>query len=178
MFVGMCTGMRRDGKVKKDTLGYGMAILSGLGSGAMNVGFYLSDSIKNAAGDEISYLGLSAIKWFPVLVGGLAASVLWCVIEVCIKKEWNTIYAKGAIKRTGILFLVGIIWYAALLLYGLSTTLFSDTIGGAVWILFNSISLMISVVWGILSGEWKNYKKTGLYLACTVLIISLIIIAM
>lgn len=171
-------GMKRDGLIKKDKLGYAMAIFSGFGTGAMNVGFSYSSNIEEMIGNDVSYLGISAVKWFPVLIGGLIVGILWGFAEVTIKKEWNTVVAKGAKKRIGLLFAISLVWYSALLLYGLANTMLIDSLGQMTWVIFNAISLMVSVFWGIVSAEWKGHKKTGLYLACGVLIVSLIIISL
>ena len=152
-----------------------LAIFSGLGSGAMNLGFMHSQRVS----DAFSVLGysqaaVSAGKWLPVLAGGCLAGALWCVGELCVKKEWKTLTDKGSGRRVGILFGVSFVWYAALLLYGLSVYLLGN-IGSTVgWILFNALALVISVCWGLWSGEWKdkgNNRKL-LFAGCGVLILS------
>lgn len=168
-------GVRRDGGAGKAKLGIVLAIFSGLGSGAMNLGFMHSQRVS----DAFSVLGysqaaVSAGKWLPVLAGGCLAGALWCVGELCVKKEWKTLTDKGSGRRVGILFGVSLVWYAALLLYGLSVYLLGN-IGSTVgWILFNALALVISVCWGLRSGEWKdkgNNRKL-LFAGCGVLILS------
>ena len=172
-------GVRRDGFAKNSTFGIVLAILSGLGSGALNVGFAYSESI----GEEfISYgysqAAISCGKWLPVLFAGCITCVLWCIGEMTVKKEWHTLVEKGSIKRTTVFCGVSIMWYLALLLYGLSTIklgVMGDTIG---WILFNALALIISVGWGLITGEWKGTKKKGLFIGCAVLIIAWVFTAM
>lgn len=172
-------GVKRDGGMKQSVSGIVLALLSGLGSGAMNVGFTHSESISN---DFIrfgySQAAVSSARWLPVLVGGCIAGSIWCISELCVKHEWKTVIAKGSAARTIILFGVSIVWYAALLLYGLAAAMLGEMGSSAGWILFNALALIISVLWGIKTGEWKNHKKRLLFTGCAILIIAWIFISM
>lgn len=164
-------GVKRDGGMTGSVSGIILAILSGLGSGAMNIGFAYSESIS----EEFIKLGysqaaISSGKWLPVLVGGCIMGAIWCIGELCIRHEWSTVAAKGNITRIFKLFGVSIIWYAALLLYGLSSTMLGDIGSSIGWILFNSLALVISVFWGLKTGEWKNKRKGMLFTGCIILI--------
>lgn len=66
-------GIKRDGGMKKSGVGILLAILSGLGSGAMNIGFWAAQ--KSALSVTSSY-ALSAVAWLPVLIGGTAVCVI------------------------------------------------------------------------------------------------------
>lgn len=172
-------GIRRDGGLKNSYSGTLMAIISGLGSGAMNVGFSASLQFgEKLLQTGFSQAAMSAIRWLPVLVGGCMISVIWCLGESVIKKNINTVKEDGALKRTGKLFGVSIIWYAALLLYGLANTALADRIGDVAWALFNSLALLISIGWGLKLGEWKNTSKKILFSGCLMLILSWIFIAL
>lgn len=172
-------GVKRDGFAKNATAGIILAVLSGLGSGAMNVGFAYSESI----GEEFikygySQAAISGGKWLPVLFGGCIMCVIWCMGEMTVKKEWHTLVAKGSLRRIPLFCVVSVMWYLALLLYGLSTIklgAMGNTVG---WILFNALALIISVGWGLLTGEWKNAKKKGLFVGCAVLIIAWVFTAL
>ena len=168
-------GVRRDGGAGKAKAGIALAIFSGLGSGAMNLGFSASESL-GAAYESLGYsqTALSAGRWLPVLVGGCLAGALWCVGELTVRKEWRTLTDKGALRRTGVLFGVSLVWYAALLLYGLAVYLLGSIGSTAGWILFNALALVISVGWGLWSGEWKGSGKNLrlLLTGCAVLVVS------
>ena len=174
-------GVRRDGGAGKAKFGVVLAVFSGLGSGAMNLGFSYSQRISDAfTALGYSQTAVSAGKWLPVLVGGCLAGALWCAGEMTKRREWKTLTEKGAAKRTGVLFGVSLIWYAALLLYGLSVSMLGN-IGSTVgWILFNALALVISVGWGLKSGEWKDGGKNRqlLFAGCGVLILSWIFTVM
>lgn len=164
-------GVKRDGGSVSSLSGVILAVISGLGSGAMNIGFTLSDSIsENFTRLGYSQTALSCAKWLPVLVGGCLMGLLWCIFELFAKHEWNTITEKGSTRRCAVLFGVSIIWYAALILYGISSAMLGNMGSTAGWILFNALALIISVVWGLKTGEWKNHKKNLLFTGCAVLI--------
>lgn len=164
-------GVKRDGGAKGSALGIILSVLSGLGSGMMNVGFtrtedFGAEMLLNGAGSA----AVSAVRWAPVLIGGCLAGALWCAAEMSAKKEWKTLTEKGALKRCGVLFGVAIVWYAALLLYGLSSEALGSLGSTAGWILFNALALIVSVGWGLKTGEWKGHKKGALFAGCAVLI--------
>lgn len=172
-------GIRRDGGAKGSLIGVALSVFSGLGSGFMNVGFTHSNDIAESL-QQMGYsqLAVSASQWLPVLVGGCLAGLVYCIGEVSVKKEWSTVTAKGSGIRALKLFGVSIIWYAALILYGYATYLLGDMGSTVGWILFNALALIISVFWGLKTGEWKGAKKTLLFVGCGVLIGAWILVAL
>ena len=172
-------GVKRDEGAKSSVFGIILAVLSGLGSGVMNVGFARGSFFE----EPYSLLGysqtaLSAAKWMPVLLGGCITGLTYCIYEVTAKKQWHTVTDKGSAVCAAKLFGTSIIWYAALILYGLSAYLLG-TMGNTVgWILFNALALIISVGWGLKTGEWKNAKKGTLFAGCAVLIVAWVFTAL
>lgn len=160
-------GIKRDGNAKSSVLGIIMSILSGLGTGAMNLGFTFTSDIQ-----VTNQMAQSAVRWLPVLVGGCIAGVIYCIGEVTVLKQWKTVTDTGAAKCSVKLFLTAIVWYFALILYGVSSIMIGKLGSTVGWILFNSLALFVSVFWGIKDGEWKNKKKTLLFIGCAVLIIA------
>lgn len=170
-------GVKRDGGAKGSASGYLLSILSGLGSGAMNIGFNSSEFLGyELMSLNYSQIAISAVKWLPVLVGGSIMGIIWCVFELFIKNDWHTVILKGSAVRSAKLFMVSIIWYAALLLYGLSIIILGEKYSSVGWILFNALALIISTAWGLKTGEWKNHSKKLLFMGCTVLIAAWIFI--
>lgn len=152
-------GVRRDGGAKSSALGIVLSVLSGVGSGAMNLGFSATGALGRVLADAgCSFAAVSAARWLPVLAGGCALGVLWCVGELTVKRGWPTLTARGSLRRTGVLFGVSLVWYAALLLYGLAVEHLGgmgQTVG---WILFNALALVISSAIGIATGEWRQSR--------------------
>lgn len=150
----------KDGKAGKAKIGLLLAMLSGFGSGAMNIGFDFASPIGNAImQDGYGETGASAIQWLLVLLGGALAGIIYCIIELSKNKTWVSFTYKGSKKRIVILFVTSIVWFAALASYGIATLMLGDMGAVTGWILFNALALIISNLWGIQCGEWKGAKK-------------------
>lgn len=163
-------GIRRDGGAKYSAIGILLSVVSGFGSGAMNIGFNFTPDVGGGA-------AVSAVRWLPVLIGGCMASVIWGFAEGLVKRQWHTAVLPGSFRRFATLAGVSIIWYMALLLYGLSAEMLGGDLNSLCWILFNSLALIVSGTWGIMSGEWKNSKKNLLFIGMAILIIAWVITA-
>lgn len=150
----------KDDKAGKAKIGLLLAMLSGFGSGAMNIGFDFASPIGNAImQDGYGETGASAIQWLLVLLGGALAGIIYCIIELSKNKTWVSFTYKGSKKRIVILFVTSIVWFAALASYGIATLMLGDMGAVTGWILFNALALIISNLWGIQCGEWKGAKK-------------------
>lgn len=136
--------------------GIGLAVLSGLCSGIMNVGF---DKAAPLGAHATNPTAAAAVQWLPVLVGGMAASMVCCTVMIFRRKTWHTFRVKGAARRTGILFLTSVVWLAALALYGVSAKMIGSTGSSVCWLIFNALALIISNLWGLKTGEWQGCGK-------------------
>ncbi len=165
----------------KMKLGLMLAIFSGLGSGAMNIGFEFSkeitDKIHIAGGTELM---ASSVAWLLVLTGGFLSNIFYCGYLMKKNKTYRTFTLKGAKKRCFILIGTCIIWFTALIAYGTSTYNLGQMGPVIGWILFNAIALMVSNGWGIKTGEWKGKEKARglLYAGNLVLLISWIFVGL
>lgn len=150
----------KDGRAGKAKSGLLLAMLSGFGSGAMNIGFDFASPIGNAImQDGYGETGASAIQWLLVLLGGALAGIIYCIIDLSKNKTWVSFTYKGSKKRIVILFITSIVWFAALASYGIATLMLGDMGAVTGWILFNALALIISNLWGMQCGEWKGAKK-------------------
>ena len=150
----------KDDKAGKAKIGLLLAMLSGFGSGAMNIGFDFASPIGNAImQDGYGETGASAIQWLLVLLGGALAGIIYCIIDLSKNKTWVIFTYKGSKKRIVIWCVTSIVWFAALASYGIATLMLGDMGAVTGWILFNALALIISNLWGIQCGEWKGAKK-------------------
>ncbi|HEX3076049.1 MAG TPA: L-rhamnose/proton symporter RhaT [Lachnospiraceae bacterium] len=164
---------------KKETnrvkLGLILALFSGLGSGAMNVGFNYANPIGKLI-MKVGYneIGASAVQWLLVLFGGSISGIVYCVYKLSVNHTWDSFTKKGAVKRHLILFLTSIVWFTALAAYGISTMLLGNMGSIVGWILFNALALIISNIWGLKAGEWHGAPKAKkvLLMGNTVLLVS------
>lgn len=158
-------------KTKSTIPGILLAIISGLCSGIMNVGFDKASVMGNLAENDTA---ASAIQWFPVLIGGMGASIICCVVLMIKNKTIYTFTEKGAGVRLLKLFVTSIVWFAALALYGIASKMLGDYGSSIGWLVFNSIALLVSSFWGLITGEWKSAEgaRKLLYAGDIILIIS------
>ncbi len=141
-------------------LGLILSALSGLGSGAMNIGFDAASVFSTAMVSEgISQTALSAAQWLPVLVSGCIASMIYCCFELFKKKTWPCFKQKGVAVVYLKLFLTSIVWFMALSLYGTASQKLGDLGKVAGWIAFNALALIIGNIWGLITKEWKGAPK-------------------
>ena len=164
---------RKNGKMKT---GICLALFSGFGSGAMNVGFDFTSSITG----DLTYIQASALKWVPVLVGGSIASAFWCMLLMSKHKSWHTLTKKGAGKEYLKLIVTCTVWFIALAAYGTASSMLGAMGPVAGWILFNALALIISNAWGVKTGEWKGTvaAKKWLLAGNAVLILSWIFVGL
>lgn len=142
-------------KGSKVKLGLFFAMFSGLGSGAMNIGFDFTSSLTGG----FTYIQASAIKWILVLIGGSLTSSFLCMIMLWRNKTWHTLVKKGAAKELGILIITCIVWFIALDAYGIASSLLGKMGPVAGWIFFNALALIVSNAWGVKTGEWKASRR-------------------
>lgn len=156
---------QKSGNVKK---GICLAVISGLCSGIMNVGFAKAAPLGRLTNNTTA---AAAVQWLPVLVGGMLASMLCCTVLLFKKKTWHTFVRKGSIRRAGILLLTSVVWLAALALYGISAKMIGGAGSSICWLIFNALALIVSNLWGLKTGEWQGCGKAKKVLLCGNLII-------
>ncbi len=158
-------------------LGLVLAMLSGLGSGAMNIGFSVASPVSETYASNAPYLAISSGQWLLVLLGGCIGGAIVCAVMMFRARSYNTLTQKGSLKRIGILFLVSLVWYAALIIYGCATNFLGENAEGIGWILFNSLALVISNAIGLKMGEWKNKQvRKWLFIGDAILVLSWIVL--
>ncbi|MCX7714531.1 MAG: hypothetical protein N2171_02225 [Clostridia bacterium] len=158
-------GIIREHSNNFSKIGITLSILSGLGSGAMNIGFNAFNVIKEQYKiiGYTRYYSVSAAQWLPILLGGCITGGVYCFISAFKKKSFSSFKKDGAIHRCIVLFCVSIVWYLALFLYGCAEKNLGEFGSGIGWILFNALSLAVSSAIGLKTGEWEN-KKARKYL--------------
>ena len=175
-------GLKKDEELsdsaKTSNTGKGLllAMFSGLGSGAMNIGF---DGLSEFTAD-LNYVQASAVQWFPLLLGGALVSITYCIVSLTKNKTWNTYTMKGAPFTSCKLFASCIVWFAALAAYGTAANMLGEMGPVAGWIVFNALALIVSNMWGLKLGEWTgtNKAKKLLFAGNAVLILSWVFIGL
>lgn len=156
-----------------------MALASGAGSAAINIGATASNYPVNLAiADGVNATSASLISWVVVFAGGFLANFGFALFKLIKNKTYVDYVKPGCGKAYFKVILTSFVWFAALAVYGKATSLLG-TLGPVVgWVAFNGLALIIANIWGFLDGEWKGFqkaKKVAIY-GNMVIIIALVVV--
>lgn len=143
------------------TRGLLLAIISGVGSGILNIGFTNSAPVVTAAIDQGARpQDASLAAWVLVLGGGFLASLFYC-IYLFIKNKSAKVFKnkQDTLRVVKWSVFTAILWFAALGVYGQGAALIGEMGPVIGWTMFMALSLVVSNLWGIYGGEWKGAKK-------------------
>lgn len=160
-------------------MGLIMALASGAGSAAINIGATASNYPVNlAVADGINSTSASLLSWVVVFAGGFLANFIYAFIKLIKNKTYTDYVKPGCGKAYFKVVLTSIVWFSALAIYGKASAMLG-TLGPVVgWVVFNGLALIIANVWGFLDGEWKGFehaKKVALF-GNTVIILALVVV--
>ena len=185
MFLGLVfsgyAGIKREQQRKKRfKLGLIIAVISGLTSPMLNIGFVYGNPILETA----LSLGVSAEfatipLWIPVLLGGFLVNFGYASY-LLIKAKTYKLFPENTCKHLILSLTSGILFFSGLAIYGIASSLL-NTLGTSIgWALLMSLMILISNLTSILTGEWKNSKKALKYqlVSISILIIGMLIIGL
>lgn len=161
------------------TRGIIYCILSAIGLSFINIGMDSAGEIRKAVAARVSE-GSAALNdpvWTIVLFGGFVVNALYCVIQLSKNKTWKSYGAQGSGNHWFFGLLMGLLWMASVALFGRAAVMMGDLGSSAGWALFMGTSILISNIWGILFGEWREGRGTPLRTMWTGLAIIIIAIA-
>ncbi|MBN2212364.1 MAG: hypothetical protein JW709_13280 [Sedimentisphaerales bacterium] len=146
----------------KQTYGYFikglvLAILGGIFSSMLNIAFAFGDGIKEAAmARNASEAGAADALWAFTLLGGLLVNLIYCGVLLTRNRTWPN-YSKPATSSHWFLAaLMGIIWVSSIFIYGRAAIMMGSLGKSAGWAIYMGFCILISNVWGIATGEWKQ----------------------
>lgn len=170
-----------DKKGSKFMLGFSLALASGAGSAAINIGASAANyPVQLAIDAGISPVSASLLSWVIVFAGGFVANFVYAVI-VLVKNKTYTDYTKpGAGKAYFKVLVTSFVWFAALAVYGKATHLLGDLGPIVGWVGFNGLALIIANMWGFRDGEWKGFPKAQriALIGNAIIVVSLVFVAL
>ena len=169
MFLGLTfsayAGIKRETKHSSNQfkLGLIIAVISGLTSPMLNIGFVYGNPILETA----LTLGVSAEFasipiWIAVLLGGFIVNFGYAAY-LLIKAKTYELFSGN--KSTQLLLSVtsGLFFFSGLAIYGIASSLLSALGTSVGWALLMSLMILISNLSSVLTGEWKNSKTALRY---------------
>ena len=161
-------GIKRDRQNNADTgipsgkvfqLGLVIAVLSGVLSALLNVGFANATPVaENAIQAGVATNNSSLAAWVVVLWGAFFMNASYALVLLVKNKSFSTYKGALGTKAFRWAVLAGLFWFAALGIYGQGAALMGS-IGPVIgWPMLLGLSLIISNIWAYREGEWKNVK--------------------
>jgi L-rhamnose-H+ transport protein len=137
-----------------------IAVSCGILSALLNVGFANATPIALEA-EKMGALtrNSSLAAWVVVLLGAFLMNLGYAVVLLFKNKSWSSFRVPAAGKAYKWAILAGLFWFAALGIYGQGAALMG-TMGPIIgWPMLLGLSLIISNIWAVRSGEWKEAKN-------------------
>lgn len=171
----------KDGSVAKNLrLGLIIAIVSGVLSALLNVGFVNAQPVAEAAqADGVIVRNSSLAAWVVVLLGAYIMNAGYAIILLIRNKSWSS-FAVPVSKKAYLWSIgAGLLWFAALGVYGQGATLMGRMGPVIGWPILLGLSLIVSNIWAYMNKEWQDAKKpfSWLLVGLAVLIIATMILA-
>ncbi len=157
---------------KNIKLGLTIAIVSGVLSALLNVGFVNAQPVAELARENGALVRNSSLaSWVVVLIGAYIMNAGYSIILLSKNKTWNSFSVPKSKKAYLWSIAAGLLWFAALGVYGQGATLMGEMGPVIGWPILLGISLIISNIWAYLNKEWKDAKKPFMWLLFGLLIL-------
>lgn len=160
-------------------LGILFALFGGFSTAAFNIGFNSARPIIDIAADRgITVTKASLLAWILVLSGGFVINFFYSVFLILRNKSYKDYKAAGSTKAIFKVIATAVMFFAAIGIYGQGAALMGNLGPVVGWVLFMALALIVSNLWGLKAGEWKNLIKPKKYVLVgnLVLIVSWILL--
>ncbi|MBI2842584.1 MAG: hypothetical protein HYX78_04215 [Armatimonadetes bacterium] len=136
-----------------------LCVLSGIFNPMINFAFNFSGGIKEAAlSTGATAGGASDAVWAFTLLGGFAANAIYCMVLLTRKRTWSGYSKAGTGNYWLLAAIMGATWMLSVTVYGRAAALMGPLGGSAGWAIYMGFCIVVSSVWGILTGEWREGK--------------------
>jgi L-rhamnose-H+ transport protein len=148
------------GKKSKFMVVFIMALASGAGSAAINIGASASNAPVNlAVAGGVKPIYASLLQWTVVFAGGFLANFGYAVYKLVKNKTYTDYFKPGCAIAYGKVLLTSFVWFAALGVYGFAVSILGDLGPVIGWVMFNGLALIVANLWGFKDGEWKGFVR-------------------
>ena len=149
-----------DGKKSLFMVGFIMALASGAGSAAINIGATASGTPVTIATEAgVDPMMASLLQWCVVFAGGFVANFFYALYKLVKNHTFSDYTKPGCGKAYGKVLLTSFVWFAALGVYGFATSLLGSLGPVVGWVMFNGLALIVANLWGFKDGEWAGFDK-------------------
>lgn len=146
-------------------LGIIFALFGGFATAAFNIGFNEARPIIDIAADRgISVTNASLLAWILVLSGGFVINFLYSLFLIFRNKSYKDYKAAGSTKAIFKVIATAIMFFAAIGIYGQGAAAMGKLGTVIGWVMFMALALIVSNLWGLKTGEWRNLIRPKNYL--------------
>ena len=134
-----------------------VAILSGITSSGLNLGFAFSSEIPQIAAEHGAPVWVAQLaSWQLVLWGGFVTCGAFSTVLLIRNRTWKNFARPGAGRDTGLASVMAVLNFSTLLLYGLGAHFIGDLGTSLGFAAFTSIAIIVANLLGFVTGEWKG----------------------
>ena len=138
-----------------------ITIVSGILTPMLNYALaFASPVLRKAVEQGASHANAPYAVWLLALLGGMPANVLYCIYLLNRNKTWAKFGARSYDWAGAVL--MGIMWMAALALYGVGTTYLGPSGAALGWGLFSIFIVLAANLSAVIVGEWRGVGKRPL----------------
>jgi L-rhamnose-H+ transport protein len=140
-------------------LGLLIAILSGVLSALLNVGFVKAAPVAEAAVRHGALpRNASLAAWVVVLAGAFVMNAGYAVFLLARNRSWSSFGIAGGSRAYRWAILTGSFWFAALGVYGQGAALMGSLGPVVGWPILLGLALIIGNAWAVHAGEWTGSR--------------------
>jgi L-rhamnose-H+ transport protein len=146
-------------QVSKAVLIKGLVLcgLSGLFNPMINFAFAFGGRISDAATEMGASAGASVDAiWSFTLLGGFTANLVYCSFLLFKNRTWGSYRQSGTASHWPLAILMGTLWFGSLPIYGRGAVMMGSLGSSAGWGIYMGLCVLVSNLWGIATGEWKE----------------------
>ena len=170
-----------DGPKGKPSIGRGLTFcfLSGLGAALVALGLQYGGQLATiAARHGADPLWTNNATWLPLMLGGAIPNLAYCVYLMSKNRTGNRFAERGTAGYWFLAAIMALFWFGSTVMYGLA----SNSLGIVVaWPAFMSLIVITAMIWGVVTGEWKQSGPKPLrvmYSGLGVLVLSIIVLSL
>jgi L-rhamnose-H+ transport protein len=135
-------------------------VLNGLGAALLNVAFTRAHPAADAAVAQgaLARNG-SLVAWIIALSGGFLVNLAYALYLLFKNRSYKTYVQPKAVVGIVCALITALLWFAALGAYGQGAEIMGTQGPVIGWSMFLALSLVVSSLWGLKDGEWKDMPQ-------------------
>ncbi|TWT83585.1 L-rhamnose-proton symporter [Planctomycetes bacterium CA13] len=166
-------------KGKAFRIGLVIASLSGILSAMLAVGFDNTSEIGKLAEEAGALPRNTALaRWIVVLAGAYLMNAGYAIFLLIKNKSFGSFKTPGMFSALKWSIIAGLLWFAALGTYGQGVALMGDIGTMICWPVMLGLSLIVSNIAALITGEWKGMQGPLKLMALGVLVIIIATVVM